>query len=1356
MKYSINKNLINKPDKPTVEKYNKYFVDCETNVAGLASWVGQGYAFAIATYGGENRNKENVKEVQVLALDFDNEKGDYFSLEEAINHPYIKDKACLVYTSPSHTDEKHKFRIVFRLERPISVALTEYTLQERMLSAFPQADTACKTAQFFFFGSDKAQIPLLSEQNVITNEEIDQLEKDHAEYAAKVKEEKEAREHTQSDIPANLDRDEEMAYRALQHIPQRVPGTGTYDCCKDVFIAIIRHFGKEKGLEIIKWWSPELDEKGSGWDDLNKKADGVLARDVDSPLGFGTVIQIASENGFKVKQVSRELYKKYNPYWNYKLPEQVAKIPALSISQFMSIASEHGFKWENEGIIDRWDKNKGFIPSDKFTQDYCWGWFGRNSVDFDIVENTTKAKSKIKEGKLAIAVSSLPFWVPAKQAKPGVIKLEKELVQLFGKEGNRKVNIELSDYADKEDELAKELISALPLHNWNSTLSCDGIETDLNDLAKKEAFNEVLAELEQRNKITPTRDEIKQQYLENLTFHPNTKLIGIKSAKGTGKSSWYQKLVQQIKAEGRRVLLLVHREKLGQELANKARLPYLREILDLGNNYGLCLCGDSLHPKSAVGRQLEELLKDPNLVIILDEAEQSLRHLIFSSTSVAKHRPDVFATFRRALQSAFNPEGQGKVIACDADLTDRSLNFLKQFAGVPHASTEVVVNTYKKSERECRVYTDKEIWLTDLREALQQCVEDKGKGFKQRSIHIVLQAVDTKSPLSARSIEELINKEFRSLVTLRADSKSAKDPNHPVSLALMGDFNGVLEHGFKDFKLYNKAGNKFIDDMHPDEQKLIQSQQMQEEIAKRIEALADYFEDQVDVLISTQTLGTGISLDSPIFKEVFANFAGVGAADDGMQSIERVRDTENYKVRRSILIAEKAYASDKRITSTNPNKVLSEVTASIASSLTLSYPEKKNDFVDERENFEEFEFVVVHNPLLLYAQKLALQNFEIKHYRELLIHRLREEGFELQFINTEKDTSIKQKLKEIAKYNHTKELEEITEAEDITKQTYEKQSTKPELTKQESHANTKYVVKKRWGIESPNTSHIEAYQKGLDKKEMRNFLVMEGDACKAKDKAFIDSQLKPNSEPFVFDLHKKLVSGGIALLQKSELGLIEWIKEINQNRDITNELLENKRKAKKNKEDKFDEKKKAEQELEYLEGELEEENELGKDCDQDKRKETQQKIAEKLEEISKLEAEYDQEFKIWKDSIKHLASSGFTSSSKTIQTLARKALKYKAQFKKHFGIKLRSSLENAAEIAGQILRLVGIELTLVQRGKDKNGNAQRHYLPVHETRDIFDLKAITEVFDYWRRPSNPDQTSDTETINSEFPTHKAA
>ncbi|MCR8659308.1 hypothetical protein [Paenibacillus endoradicis] len=110
-----------KPQGSEIGKINNRIADCEREITldELAIEITKGKTFVPATLkqisGERKRQKRNWQSQQIIALDID----EGLSLEEALENQFIKEHASFLYTTFSHTTDKHKFRIVFALDKPI-------------------------------------------------------------------------------------------------------------------------------------------------------------------------------------------------------------------------------------------------------------------------------------------------------------------------------------------------------------------------------------------------------------------------------------------------------------------------------------------------------------------------------------------------------------------------------------------------------------------------------------------------------------------------------------------------------------------------------------------------------------------------------------------------------------------------------------------------------------------------------------------------------------------------------------------------------------------------------------------------------------------------------------------------------------------------------------------------------------------------------------------------------------------------------------------------------------------------------------------------------------------------------------
>lgn len=148
MLLTINPFLIDKASKDVIKVNNHKFVPMDIPIQELAAYIGEGAAFSAQFKGDGKRSAANFKCAGFLAVDIDSG----LTIEDAQSVPLYKNHCALLYTTASHTDENHRFRLAFELESPI-------TTRERMEAAYSGliatfgGDKACRDASRLFFGS---------------------------------------------------------------------------------------------------------------------------------------------------------------------------------------------------------------------------------------------------------------------------------------------------------------------------------------------------------------------------------------------------------------------------------------------------------------------------------------------------------------------------------------------------------------------------------------------------------------------------------------------------------------------------------------------------------------------------------------------------------------------------------------------------------------------------------------------------------------------------------------------------------------------------------------------------------------------------------------------------------------------------------------------------------------------------------------------------------------------------------------------------------------------------------------------------------------------------------------------------
>lgn len=146
-----NKKFHSKPlDALTLSNLHKRICKTVEEIAPkeLAESLANGQTMVLGVMKNEVRKKVNLNYQEVIALDFD----DNTTIEEIENNEFIKDNASFIYTTFSHTEGHHKFRVVFFLEDKLTNNEQVLAVYNKLFEMFPTADISCKDSSRFFFG----------------------------------------------------------------------------------------------------------------------------------------------------------------------------------------------------------------------------------------------------------------------------------------------------------------------------------------------------------------------------------------------------------------------------------------------------------------------------------------------------------------------------------------------------------------------------------------------------------------------------------------------------------------------------------------------------------------------------------------------------------------------------------------------------------------------------------------------------------------------------------------------------------------------------------------------------------------------------------------------------------------------------------------------------------------------------------------------------------------------------------------------------------------------------------------------------------------------------------------------------
>ena len=160
MKIAINTHYSNKisngdDTRSTWRHFNGSF----TNITiSPEQWLDHIYAgHPYAAQHSRYRKTENFLCAQHLATDHDT--GDHrSSFSHLLNNPFVMKYAYAVHTTPSHTDETPRARVIYLLDRPIKNRDRYALLAESLCHHFEDADKSVKDPCRFFFGHKRGDI----------------------------------------------------------------------------------------------------------------------------------------------------------------------------------------------------------------------------------------------------------------------------------------------------------------------------------------------------------------------------------------------------------------------------------------------------------------------------------------------------------------------------------------------------------------------------------------------------------------------------------------------------------------------------------------------------------------------------------------------------------------------------------------------------------------------------------------------------------------------------------------------------------------------------------------------------------------------------------------------------------------------------------------------------------------------------------------------------------------------------------------------------------------------------------------------------------------------------------------------
>jgi hypothetical protein len=363
-----------------------------------------------------------------------------------------------------------------------------------------------------------------------------------------------------------------------------------------------------------------------------------------------------------------------------------------------------------------------FITEDGEAEGF-WQWIMECNISIIIFEGVKKAAAFLTQGYVAIAI-------------PGITSDYRVVKDEFGNVTRRQLTPDLEVIVTRKRSFyicfnfENQAENMADINNAISQLSClfqeqdcpvkvvdlPGMEKGVDEFiiakgaANFEKIDRQSVDLEIYLAQTKPHAELtiipaltcNQPYLEKISF-PTSGLVGVKSPKGTGKTTGLQAVVNQAKSRNQAVLLITHPILLGRFLCEKIaiqwvisheawsieeepKLPINNYQLPITKSFGLCIDYIwKLNPEDWHG----------GIVILdLDEVEQSLWHLLKSNTC-KQRRVKILIIFHELIATVLTTGGL--IIGQDADLTDISLEYLQGLAGTK-ITPRVALNQWKPQQ----------------------------------------------------------------------------------------------------------------------------------------------------------------------------------------------------------------------------------------------------------------------------------------------------------------------------------------------------------------------------------------------------------------------------------------------------------------------------------------------------------------------------------------------------------------------------------------------------------------------------------------------------------------------------------
>jgi hypothetical protein len=149
---AINTQIINKNEKN--KNRGEGWVSSGMPIEELAKFIEAGWAYC-ATMKSESRNAKNFLGSNLVSIDIDKDR----TIDDALNDSFSQKHLSMFYPTASHTEQEHRFRLVFKLPRFIENP-TEFKTITRALQLKYGGDPKAIDIARIFYGNSKASVQI--------------------------------------------------------------------------------------------------------------------------------------------------------------------------------------------------------------------------------------------------------------------------------------------------------------------------------------------------------------------------------------------------------------------------------------------------------------------------------------------------------------------------------------------------------------------------------------------------------------------------------------------------------------------------------------------------------------------------------------------------------------------------------------------------------------------------------------------------------------------------------------------------------------------------------------------------------------------------------------------------------------------------------------------------------------------------------------------------------------------------------------------------------------------------------------------------------------------------------------------